>query len=86
MQKILQKILWVMVAIALAPVSAEAADSSGVAKQDQRMATSKPRAATTGVARNACASYGAGFVQIDGTNTCVKMGGSVSVSTGASSR
>jgi Porin subfamily len=29
-----------------------------------------------------CAAYGAGFVKIDGTNTCVKIGGSISVGAG----
>jgi hypothetical protein len=28
---------------------------------------------------SSCAAYGAGFVKIDGTNTCVKVGGSISV-------
>lgn len=30
--------------------------------------------------------YGAGFVKIEGTNTCVKIGGSVSVESGGSVR
>jgi hypothetical protein len=32
---------------------------------------------------NSCAAYGAGFVKIDGTGTCVKIGGSISVGAGA---
>ena len=31
---------------------------------------------------NACAEYGAGFVRIDGTSTCVKVGGAISVGAG----
>ena len=31
---------------------------------------------------SSCAAYGAGFVKIDGTGTCVKIGGSVSVGAG----
>ena len=34
---------------------------------------------------NVCAEYGAGFVKIEGTNTCMKIGGAVSVGAGASS-
>ncbi len=34
---------------------------------------------------NACAEYGAGFVRIEGTNTCVKIGGAVSIGAGVSS-
>jgi hypothetical protein len=35
---------------------------------------------------SSCAAYGAGFVKIDGTNTCVKIGGSISVGAGTSIR
>ena len=33
---------------------------------------------------NACAEYGAGFVKIEGTNTCMKIGGAVSIGAGVS--
>ena len=33
---------------------------------------------------NSCAAYGAGFVRVDGTTTCVKVGGTVRVETGRS--
>jgi Porin subfamily len=32
---------------------------------------------------SSCAAYGAGFVKIDGTGTCVKIGGSISIGAGA---
>jgi hypothetical protein len=35
-------------------------------------------------AANPCAEYGAGFVRIEGSSTCVKVGGSLSVGTGVS--
>jgi hypothetical protein len=31
---------------------------------------------------NSCAAYGAGFVKIEGTDTCVQVGGSISVGAG----
>ena len=34
-------------------------------------------------ADNSCAAYGAGFVKLTNTNTCVKIGGSISVGAGA---
>jgi hypothetical protein len=38
-----------------------------------------------GAARgNSCAEYGAGFVRVEGTGTCAKLGGSISVGAGAS--
>ena len=33
---------------------------------------------------NGCAAYGAGFVKVDGTDTCVKIGGAVSIGVGGS--
>jgi len=35
---------------------------------------------------SSCAAYGAGFVKVDGTNTCVKIGGSISVGAGGGIR
>jgi hypothetical protein len=35
-------------------------------------------------AMNPCAEYGAGFVRIEGSSTCIKVGGSLSVGAGAS--
>jgi hypothetical protein len=34
---------------------------------------------------NVCAEYGAGFVKIEGTNTCMKIGGAISIGGGVSS-
>jgi porin-like protein len=36
-------------------------------------------------ASNSCAVYGPGFVRVDGTETCVKIGGAVSIGVGGSS-
>lgn len=35
-------------------------------------------------AANPCAEYGAGFVRIEGSSTCIKVGGSLSVGVGGS--
>jgi hypothetical protein len=35
-------------------------------------------------AGNSCAAYGPGFVKVEGTGTCVKVGGAVSVGVGGS--
>lgn len=32
---------------------------------------------------NSCAAYGPGFVKIDGTETCMKIGGAVSIGAGS---
>jgi len=44
---------------------------------------SLPSKATT--RSNPCASLGPGFVKVEGTDTCVKLGGAVSVGAGMSS-
>jgi hypothetical protein len=33
---------------------------------------------------NSCAAFGPGFVKVDGTGTCVKVGGAASISAGGS--
>jgi len=35
-------------------------------------------------AANPCAEYGAGFVRIEGSSTCIKIGGSIGVGVGTS--
>lgn len=35
-------------------------------------------------ASNSCAAYGPGFVKVEGTETCVKIGGAVSIGFGSS--
>jgi Porin subfamily len=38
-----------------------------------------------GTARvNSCAAYGPGFVKVEGTDTCVQIGGSISIGVGGS--
>jgi hypothetical protein len=37
-------------------------------------------------ADNSCAAYGAGFVKIEGTSTCVQIGGSIGIGVGGSVR
>jgi hypothetical protein len=36
-------------------------------------------------AGDACAAYGAGFVKVEGTGTCIQIGGSVAIGIGTSS-
>lgn len=39
-----------------------------------------------GTKSNSCAAYGAGFVKVEGTGSCVKIGGGIGVGVGVSSR
>ena len=62
-----------------------------VAAAEQPRLPKPDKAATSGKqlplkrSANACAEYGAGFVKIEGANTCMKIGGAVSVGAGVSS-
>ena len=79
----MRKSLLVMISVVLASVAAAA---------EQPRPQNSGKAATSGKllslkrsnSANACAEYGAGFVKIEGTSTCVKIGGAVSVGAGVS--
>jgi len=53
---------------------------AAAAELPKRTTTAPPREVKT----NPCAAYGAGFVKVEGTRTCVKIGGTVSVEGGRS--
>jgi hypothetical protein len=56
--------------IALLPAAATAAE--------------QPKKNPAPVTANPCAQYGAGWVQVQGTTTCVKLSGSIRIETGTS--
>jgi hypothetical protein len=67
--------------ILLSLASAAAAEPSRRLKLDQpNSGTSLPVKQPRSV--NSCAAYGAGFVKLAGSNTCVKIGGAVSIGVG----
>ncbi len=47
-------------------------------------AAEQPKKKAAPVTANPCAQYGAGWVQVQGTTTCVKLSGSVRIETGTS--
>ncbi len=59
------------------------ADPSGHQKSSKTPDTRKLLPLKGAARGSACAEYGAGFVKVDGTDTCVKLGGSVSRGVGA---
>jgi hypothetical protein len=79
----MQKILLMIAVTALLPASSAAAEPLRLQKSDKSISAGRPlplKGARTG---DFCAAYGAGFVRVDGTQTCVKIGGAVSVGVGA---
>ncbi|WKA25669.1 porin [Bradyrhizobium roseum] len=78
----MRKFLLVTIALALPSVAADA-EPLRLQKADKVTASDKPLPLKR--PGNACAEYGAGFVRIEGTTTCMKIGGAVSVGAGVSS-
>jgi Porin subfamily len=79
----MRKSLLVMMAVLLASVAA-AAEQSRPQKADKAAASGKSLPLKRSNSANVCAAYGAGFVKVEGTNTCMKIGGAVSVGAGVS--
>lgn len=52
---------------------------SGASADEPIHKSKKSEKARSAVKTNPCVTYGPGFVQLPGTNTCVKVGGSIAV-------
>ena len=72
-----------MMIVALSSVAARA-EQPRLQKADKAATSNKLLPLKRSNSANACAEYGAGFVKIEGTNTCMKIGGAVSVGAGVS--
>ncbi|HEV7878574.1 hypothetical protein [Bradyrhizobium sp.] len=68
--------------IVLTVFSASAASAQQARKPDKPATSVPPRPAKA--AANPCAEYGPGFVRIEGSSTCIKIGGSFGVGVGGS--
>jgi len=75
-----------LVVAALLLVSPVAAEPYRPAQPAKSAAPAKTLPLKGATSVNSCAAYGPGFVKIDGTDTCVHIGGAVSVGIGGSSR
>jgi hypothetical protein len=71
----------IVIMVMLLPASLAAAEPLRVPK-DNTAPPSKLTPAKRSV--NGCAAYGAGFAKVDGTDTCVKIGGTISIGVGGS--
>jgi hypothetical protein len=69
----------------LLPASIALAEPSSHQKSDKPTAEGRLLPLKSAGAGNSCAAYGPGFVKVDGTETCVKIGGAVSIGVGGSS-
>jgi hypothetical protein len=74
--------LLLAIAVAMFPASSALAGQPVHPKPDKHTAAERLlplRGPTTG---NSCAAYGPGFIKVEGTDTCVKLGGAVSIGVG----
>jgi hypothetical protein len=71
--------IFLMIALAVVSASPTQAQQSRDRKPDKPAASIPLRPAKTA---NPCAEYGAGFVRVEGSSTCVKIGGTISVGAG----
>ena len=71
-------------ALVLTVAAALAAEQTGHQKSDKAAPAAKLLPLKRATSGNSCAAYGAGFVKIEGSDTCVKVGGAVSIGAGTS--
>ena len=79
----MRKILLVIAMMALLPALSAAAEQLKQPKSDTSI-TARQLPLKGARTADSCAAYGAGFVRVDGTQTCVKIGGAVSIGGGGS--
>jgi hypothetical protein len=72
------------IVVAVLPLATAVAEQSGHQKPDKSTNSGRLLPVKRAGAGNACAAYGPGFVKVDGTETCVKIGGAVSIGVGGS--
>ena len=77
--------LLAIAALILTGATALAAEQSGPQKSGKPEPARKLLPIKDTASGNSCAAYGAGFVKVEGTDTCVKLGGAISIGAGTSS-
>jgi hypothetical protein len=78
------KLLLVIVTAALS-VSVAPAGQSSKQKSEKSTPSGKLLPLKRATSGNSCAAYGAGFVKLEGSDTCVKISGAVGIGVGMSS-
>jgi hypothetical protein len=72
--------LFIIVAMLCAPSAL--AESTRPLKLESPATTDKSAPLKGKASSSSCAAYGPGFVKVEGTDTCVQIGGSISVGAG----
>ncbi|MBR1280529.1 porin [Bradyrhizobium sp. AUGA SZCCT0177] len=82
----MRKSLLAIPVLVLTGVAAFAAEPSGHQKSGKSAPSDKLLPLKGATSSNPCAAYGAGFVRVEGTETCAKVGGAISIEAGTSAR
>ena len=80
----MRKTLLAIMALLLTGVAASAAEQTRQQKSDKAAPSGKLLPLKGATSSNSCAAYGAGFVKVEGSDTCAKIGGAVSIGAGTS--
>ena len=72
------------IVIAVLPASAALAEPLGNQKPNKSANSGGLLPVKRAGSGNSCAAYGPGFVEVEGSETCVKVGGAVSIGVGSS--
>jgi len=73
-----------VIAALLLPVSCALAEPPGFQTSEKAAVSGKTLPLKGASSANSCAAYGPGFVKVEGSGTCVKVGGAISVGVGTS--
>lgn len=79
----MRKYLLVIVALLL-PAFGALAQQPGLQKSEKAAASGKSLPLSGASSANSCAAYGPGFVKVEGSDSCVQVGGSISIGVGTS--
>jgi hypothetical protein len=75
----------ILLAVAVAMLPAAAAEPSSSRTPDKPLSSGRVLPQKGASAGNSCAAYGPGFVKLEGSGTCMKIGGAVGIGAGSSS-
>ena len=73
-----------VIAALLLPGFGALAQQPGLQKSEKAAASGKTLPLKGASSASSCAAYGPGFVKVEGSDTCVQVGGSISIGVGTS--
>ncbi len=73
-----------VIAALLLPAFGALAQQPGLQKSEKAAVPGKTLPLRGASSANSCAAYGPGFVKLEGSDTCVKVGGAISIGVGSS--